>query len=296
MKNLIVRTLTGAVYVLLLVGCTVYSPVSAFFFFALVAAATLWEFSTLMYKHLGAMMPRPINAMAGIVLVAAVWLSTIASPQTAQMFALYGLLMLYILVSGLYRHSKNPLQDWALCFASQLYIALPFALLPLLSIVYDETTGNMTYNWIYPLALFIFLWVNDSFAYLCGCSLQKYIPYKLFPRISPKKSWIGSIGGGLFTLLAAVIIWRLDNGQWSMVNGQWSMVNGQSAMPLLRWLGFALTVVVFGTWGDLVESLIKRQLGIKDSGHVLPGHGGMLDRFDSALLTIPAAVIYFILT
>ena len=123
---------------------------------------------------------------------------------------------------------------------------------------------------------------NDTFAYLCGCTLQKYIPYKLFPRISPKKSWIGSIGGGLFTLLAAVIIWRLDNGQ--------------SSMPLLRWLGFALVIVVFGTWGDLVESLIKRQLGIKDSGHVLPGHGGMLDRFDSALLTIPASVIYFILT
>ena len=296
MKNLIIRTLTGAIYVLLLVGCTVYSPVSAFFFFAVVAAATLWEFGTLMNTHLEARMPRPINAMAGVVLVAAVWLSAIASPQTAQMFALYGLLMLYIIISGLYRHSKNPLQDWALCFASQLYIALPFALLPLLSIVYDEKTGSMAYNWIYPLALFIFLWVNDTFAYLCGCTLQKYIPYKLFPRISPKKSWIGSIGGGLFTLLAAVIIWRLDNSQSAMANGQWSMVNGQSAMPLLRWLGFALVIVVFGTWGDLVESLIKRQLGIKDSGHVLPGHGGMLDRFDSALLTIPASVIYFILT
>ncbi|MBQ9170061.1 MAG: phosphatidate cytidylyltransferase [Bacteroidaceae bacterium] len=280
MKNLIIRTLTGAVYVLLLVGCTIYSPVSAFFFFAVVAAAALWEFSTLMNTHLEARMPRPINAMAGVVLVAAVWLSAIASPQTAQMFALYDLLMLYIIISGLYRHSKNPLQDWALCFASQLYIALPFALLPLLSIVYDETTGSMAYNWIYPLALFIFLWVNDTFAYLCGCSLQKYIPYKLFPRVSPKKSWIGSIGGGLFTLLAAVIIWR-----WQ-----------PETMPLLRWLGFALTVVVFGTWGDLAESLIKRQLGIKDSGHVLPGHGGMLDRFDSALLAIPASVIYFILT
>ena len=296
MKNLIIRTLTGAVYVLLLVGCTVYSPVSAFFFFAAVAAATLWEFGSLMNTHLGAAMPRPINAMAGVVLAAAVWLSAIASPQTAQMFALYGLLMLYIIISGLYRHTQKPLKDWALCFASQIYIALPFALLPLLSIVYDETTGSMAYNWIYPLALFIFLWVNDTFAYLCGCTLQRYIPYKLFPRISPKKSWIGSIGGGLFTLLAAVIIWRLDNGQSAMANGQWSMVNGQSSMPLLRWLGFALVIVVFGTWGDLVESLIKRQLGIKDSGHVLPGHGGMLDRFDSALLTIPASVIYFILT
>ena len=227
LRSLVVRTLTGAIYVLLLVGCTVYSPVSAFFFFAVVAAATLWEFGTLMNTHLEARMPRPINAMAGVVLVAAVWLSAIASPQTAQMFALYGLLMLYIIISGLYRHSKNPLQDWALCFASQLYIALPFALLPLLSIVYDETTGSMAYNWIYPLALFIFLWVNDTFAYLCGCTLQRYIPYKLFPRISPKKSWIGSIGGGLFTLLAAVIIWRLDNGQSAMANGQWSMVNPQ---------------------------------------------------------------------
>ena len=289
MRNLIIRTLTGVIYVLLLVGCTVYSPVSAFFFFAIVAAATLWEFGTLMNTYVGAGMPRPINAMAGVVLAAGVWLSAIASPQTAQMFSLYGLLLLYIIVSALYRRSPKPLKDWALCFASQVYIALPFALLPLLSIVYDAGTGTLAYNWIYPLALFIFLWVNDTFAYLCGCSLQKYIPYKLFPRISPKKSWIGSIGGGLFTLLAAVVVWRLDNGQWSMVNGQ-------SSMPLLRWLGFALVVIVFGTWGDLVESLIKRQLGIKDSGHVLPGHGGMLDRFNSALLVIPASVIYFILT
>ena len=280
MRNLIVRTLTGAVYVLLLVGCTVYSPVSAFFFFAAVAAATLWEFGSLMNTHLGAAMPRPINAMAGVVLAAAVWLSAIASPQTAQMFALYGLLMLYIIISGLYRHTQKPLKDWALCFASQIYIALPFALLPLLSIVYDEMAGSMAYNWIYPLALFIFLWVNDTFAFLCGCSLSRYIPAKLFPRISPKKSWIGSIGGGLFTLAAAVVIW------W------WQ----PETMPLLRWLGFALVIIVFGTWGDLVESLIKRQLGIKDSGHILPGHGGLLDRFDSALLTIPASVIYFILS
>lgn len=280
MKNLIIRTLTGAIYVLLLVGCTVYSPVSAFFFFAVVAAATLWEFGTLMNAHVHTQMVRPINAMAGIVLVAAVWLSAIASPQTAQMFSLYGLLLLYILVSELYRHSNTPLRNWAFCFASQLYIAVPFALMPLLSIVYDAENGIMAYNWIYPLALFIFLWVNDTFAYLCGCSLQRYIPFKLFPRISPKKSWIGSIGGGLFTLAAAFIIWK-----WQ-----------PDTMPLQRWLGFALVVIVFGTWGDLVESLIKRQFGIKDSGHILPGHGGMLDRFDSALLAIPASVIYFMLT
>ena len=279
MRNLIIRTLTGAIYVLLLVGCTVYSPVSAFFFFAVVAAATLWEFGTLMNTHLEARMPRPINAMAGVVLVAAVWLSAIASPQTAQMFALYGLLILYIIISGLYRHSKNPLQDWALCFASQLYIALPFALLPLLSIVYDAEAGEYAYNWIYPLSLFIFLWVNDTFAYLCGSMLHRFFPAKLFPRISPKKSWIGSIGGGVATVVASLIVhyWQPDT------------------MPLERWLGFALVVVVFGTWGDLVESLIKRHLGVKDSGKVLPGHGGMLDRFDSWCFCAPLIYYYIIL-
>ena len=291
MKNLIIRTLTGAVYVLFLVGCTIYSPVSAFFFFAVVVAATLWEFGTLMNTHVHSGIVRPINSMAGVVLVAAVWLSAIDSPQTARMFSLYALMLLYIIVSELYRHAKTPLRNWAFSFASQIYVAVPFALLPLLPlrIAYDAETGTLVYNWIFPLALFIFLWVNDTFAFLCGCSLQRFIPYKLFPRISPKKSWIGSIGGGLFTLLAAVIIW------WQ-VNGQSPILNPQSSMPLWRWLGFALVVVFFGTWGDLVESLIKRQLGIKDSGNILPGHGGMLDRFDSALLAIPASVIYFILT
>lgn len=280
MHNLIVRTLTGAVYVLLLVGCTVYSPASAFFFFAAVAADTLWEFGTLMNTRIHISMIRPLNALAGIVLVAGVWLSTIASPQTAKMFALYGLLLIYLLVSELYRHSKTPLRNWVFSFASQIYVALPFALLPLLSIVYDAEAGEYAYNWIYPLALFIFLWVNDTFAYLCGSSLQRFFPAKLFPRISPKKSWVGSIGGGLATVGASVAVyyWQPDT------------------MPLERWLGFALVVVVFGTWGDLVESLIKRHLGVKDSGKALPGHGGFLDRFDSALLAIPASVVYFLLT
>lgn len=280
LRSLIIRTLTGAIYVLLLVGCTVYSPVSAFFFFAIITAATLWEFGSIMNTHVHVRMVRPVNSLAGFVLVAAVWLSTLASPQTAKVFALYGLLLMYMIVSELYRHAKTPLRNWAFCFASQVYVALPFALLPLLSIVYNEETGDMAYSWIYPLALFIFLWVNDTFAYLSGMSLRKIFPAKLFPRISPKKSWIGSIGGAVFTLVASYLVyyWQPDT------------------MPLERWIGFAVVVIFFGTWGDLVESHIKRQLGIKDSGKILPGHGGLLDRFDSALLAIPASVIYFILT
>lgn len=289
-KNLLIRTLTGAVYALLLIGSTVYSPIAAFFFFAIVAAATLAEFGTIMNRHAGASLPRPVNALAGVTLISAVWLSTIGSPQTARMFALYGLVILYMLVSELYRRSDNPLRNWTLCFASQLYVAVPFALLPLLSMSYDAASNTFCYNWIYPLALFIFIWVNDTFAYLCGCTLSRFFPAKLFPRISPKKSWAGSIGGGLFTLAAAVVIWRWQQPEEHAIS------QAENLAALYHWMGFALVVVLAGTWGDLTESLIKRQLGIKDSGNILPGHGGMLDRFDSALLAIPASVIYFILT
>jgi phosphatidate cytidylyltransferase len=106
--------------------------------------------------------------------------------------------------------------------------------------------------------------------------------HKLFPRISPGKSWEGSIGGGILVIAIAVLVWYLTE-QYQL---------NQLGLSALEWAGLGLTVVIFGTWGDLVESLFKRTLGIKDSGNILPGHGGMLDRFDSSLLAIPAAVVY----
>jgi phosphatidate cytidylyltransferase len=157
---------------------------------------------------------------------------------------------------------------------AQMYIALPFSLINVLA--FNATSeGYVAFNTLLPLSIFIFLWVNDSGAYCVGSLLGRH---KLFPRISPGKSWEGSIGGAVFVLAAAYAIsYFLDTDQ-------------MLAMPV--WLGLGLVVVVFGTWGDLVESLFKRTLGIKDSGNILPGHGGMLDRFDSSLLAIPAAVIY----
>lgn len=130
-----------------------------------------------------------------------------------------------------------------------------------------------------PLCLFIFLWVNDSGAYCTGSLIGKH---KLFPRISPGKTWEGSIGGGVLVLIVAGVIGYLANRDQS----------NPHLLSIAGWIGLGLVVVVFGTLGDLVESLFKRTLGIKDSGNILPGHGGMLDRFDSSLLAIPAAVIY----
>lgn len=138
--------------------------------------------------------------------------------------------------------------------------------------------GGSTFDYLLPLSIFIFLWANDTGAYCTGSLLGKH---KLFPRISPGKSWEGSIGGGIFVLIIAGIIGYLVNN-----NGMAHHVG------MAEWIGLGLVVVVFGTWGDLVESLFKRTLGIKDSGKILPGHGGMLDRFDSSLMALPAAVIY----
>jgi phosphatidate cytidylyltransferase len=130
------------------------------------------------------------------------------------------------------------------------------------------------FNTILPLSVFIFLWTNDTGAYCVGSLLGRH---KLFPRISPGKSWEGSVGGALFVLAAAWAISYFFDG---------------TILTTIQWLGLGLVVAVFGTWGDLVESLFKRTLGIKDSGNILPGHGGMLDRFDSSLIAIPAAVVY----
>ena len=160
---------------------------------------------------------------------------------------------------------------------SQLYIALPLSLLNVLA--FRSNGYNIQYSYLAPLSVFVFLWINDAGAYCVGSLLGRH---KLFPRISPGKSWEGSIGGGLLVMAAAVLVWYLTE-QYGV---------NDLGLSAAEWAGLGLVIVVFGTWGDLIESLFKRTLGIKDSGKILPGHGGMLDRFDSTLMAVPAAVVY----
>ncbi|MEE0528348.1 MAG: phosphatidate cytidylyltransferase [Prevotellamassilia sp.] len=275
MSNLVVRSLTGIVFVAVLVGGTLYSPLTFTVLFALITGLSVWEFSTNVNNHAGASVNRLINTVAGVYLFLAFsgYCADFVKPDA---FIPYLVSIMYLLISELYLQKRNPLKNWAYAFASQIYVALAFSLLNVLAFQYNPLINRTEFLPIYALSIFIFLWTSDSGAYLCGSMLHKYFPAKLFPRISPNKSWVGSIGGGLLCLVAATLLWHFNPG----------------TLPLLHWLGLCLTVCVFGTWGDLVESLFKRQLGIKDSGHVLPGHGGMLDRFDSSLLAIPAAVLY----
>ncbi len=270
-QNLIIRAISGVVYAGGLSVCAISGPIPSMLLFSAISAGTLWEFAGLMNQHQGTDLNRPILTLGGVILSFAVWGWSMGLGNADKMFGLYAFTLLYLIVSELYRQTERPIANWMYTLASQLYIAVPFALLPLISI----NAGH--YTFIYVLALFVFLWTNDTGAYLTGTTLHNVFPAKLFPRISPNKSWIGSIGGGVLTLAVSLIFAHFD-----------------PFLNRLTWMGMALVVVVFGTWGDLVESLMKRQLGIKDSGNVLPGHGGMLDRFDSALLTIPAVILYFV--
>jgi phosphatidate cytidylyltransferase len=155
-----------------------------------------------------------------------------------------------------------------------MYVVLPLSLINVLAFTPFECFHSEAPYYAITLAIYIFIWINDTGAYLSGITLGKH---KMFPRISPKKSWEGAIGGALATIASAFIV-----------------AHFYTFMELWQWIGMAIVVILAGTFGDLTESMMKRQLDIKDSGHILPGHGGFLDRLDSMLFAIPAVVAYLL--
>ena len=282
MKNFITRTITGILFVAIMVTGICLRGDAMILLFTLITGLTLWEFTGLVNEHVAdTTVNRFITTAAGVYLFLAFagYCTGIVPPSA---FIPYLLTLIYLFISELYLKQKNPIQDWAYTMLSQLYIALPFSMINVLSFQADPLTGQIAYHWLLPMSVFIFLWANDTGAYCAGSLFGRH---KLFPRVSPGKTWEGSIGGAVIVLIIAAVISYFAGSDASL-----STLNAQ--LSTLKWLGLGLVVVFFGTWGDLVESLFKRTLGIKDSGNILPGHGGMLDRFDSSLLAIPAAVIY----
>ena len=275
MNNFIARTITGILFVATIVVCFL-NPTAMIFLFALVTGLTVWEFTGLVNDRPGVAVNRFISTVAGVYFFLAM-AGTCSGFTSSTVFIPYLITIIYLLVAELYAKQEDPVHDWAYTMMSQMYVVLPFSLLNMLA--FRAAPEGIMYVYTLPLSVFVFLWVNDTGAYCCGSLFGKH---KLFPRVSPGKSWEGSIGGGIFVLVAAALVWYLTD-TYDM---------NPTGMCMWEWMGLGLTVVVFGTWGDLVESLFKRTLGIKDSGNILPGHGGMLDRFDSSLLAIPAAVVY----
>ena len=275
-KNLIVRTITGVLFIAIMVSGFL-RPQAMVFLFSLITGLTIWEYCSLVNELKTVTVNRFIAMVAGVYFFLAVAGINSGYIQTNGVFVPYLLTIVYLFVSELYTRNENAIHDWAYTMLSQMYIALPFSMINVLAFR-QAPDGDIHYYYLLPLSVFIFLWTNDTGAYCSGSLLGKH---KLFPRISPAKSWEGSIGGALFVLIAAAVVSYLE-----------SQSNALSGLTIVQWLGLGLVVTVFGTWGDLVESLFKRTLGIKDSGNILPGHGGMLDRFDSSLMAIPASVVY----
>ena len=275
MKNLITRTITGIIFVAAVVA-SFLRPEAMVLLFSIVTGLTIWEFTGLVNERENVNVNRFISTVAGVYFFFAMTYfcsDLYGGAAKSVVFIPYLVTVIYLLIAELYLKHQDPIQDWAYTMLSQMYIALPFSMLNVLAFT-ATNNGVVTFNTLLPLSIFVFLWVNDTGAYCVGSLLGRH---KLFPRISPGKSWEGSVGGAVFVLAAAYAIsYFLDDRM----------------LTLPQWLGLGLVVVVFGTWGDLIESLFKRTLGVKDSGTILPGHGGMLDRFDSSLLAIPAAVVY----
>lgn len=270
MKNLIIRALTGIVFVAVVAGATCFHRFSFLAVFACITGLTLWEFYRLTGAQANNPIERSLQTLGGVYLFIASFLYTNALCGSA-VFLPYLLFLMYTLTSQLYAKAADPLRNWSIAFFGQVYCAGSFSLLNWIATgeYLPELSG---YHPLFILALFIFIWLDDTGAYLVGSMWGKR---RLFERISPKKSWEGFYGGLFFALASSqVFAWFIPGIAWYV------------------WLGLAAVVVLFGTWGDLVESLLKRTLGVKDSGHLLPGHGGMLDRFDSVMMAIPAVYIY----
>ena len=272
MKNFIIRALTGIALVAVQVLCTYLSPISLAALFLLLTALAVNEFLGLLIKKGKVRIGRPLIVAGSCYLFFAVWLNCLTEASLLALFLPYLLFIIFCCVRELYNDEGNPIVNLGAIMLSQLYVALPLSLINLLAFSDCYLYDCSIKYYVFPLAMYVFLWLNDTGAYLCGSLLGKH---KLFPRISPKKSWEGSIGGAIVAMASAVAV-----AHFFPVLNVW------------QWVGMALVVVVAGTYGDLTESMIKRSLDVKDSGRMLPGHGGILDRLDSMLFAIPASVIY----
>ena len=264
MNNFVLRSITGTIFVAVIVSSIVFSPLFFVGLFFCISLLGLHEFYMLLQS--GGKTPQlKWGLMSGGLLFAG--LAAVANDWMNSKYLLALLpLGAVVFIFELYRNKPDPFENIALTLLGIVYIALPFGFLNFFFL------SELNHPYIILLGYFAILWINDTFAYLFGMTFGKH---RLFERISPKKSWEGSIGGGLTSIFAAGLIASFEN-----------------SLLLVHWLAIAIIIVISGSLGDLVESMLKRSLNCKDSGTILPGHGGILDRFDAVLISAPLIFVY----
>jgi phosphatidate cytidylyltransferase len=264
------RVITGALFGAVMISSVVFNGWTFIALFFVINFLSITEF----YKLVSTDGSQP-RLYAGTFLSCAIFLlaGLIAKNFISPVYLILILpLVFYVFIQELYLKSKKPFENLAYTFLGTIYLTVPLSLFNF--IAFPVNSGG-EYHYQLILGYFFLLWASDTGAYLFGMRFGKK---KLFERISPKKSWEGSIGGTLVAILTAYIISKF-----------------YTDLILLDWIAIGILIVVTGTLGDLVESMLKRSLDVKDSGKILPGHGGILDRFDGLFISVPFVVTWLIL-
>lgn len=275
MKNIIIRSLSGIVYVALIVAAIILLDKSCIAYLAIFSLFIVLGINEI---HLMTRNEESeswlivlIDFIGGMGMMLSLYVKDAIDDRTQALWLvpIAGYIIIRSVIQ-LYRPKQNALHSLERSFFAMMYVALPIAMMsPIITVAAPRTL----------LGMFVFIWINDTGAFLTGMTLGKH---KLFERISPKKTWEGFIGGVLSCMIAAVLLYKYCNEFFQVPN-------------FGIWIGLSVVVSISATFGDLVESLLKRTIGVKDSGHLIPGHGGILDRIDSLLLVVPATLIYLTL-
>jgi phosphatidate cytidylyltransferase len=261
LQQRIVAGLTGAA---ILVGGILFSEWTFFTIFLMICCLSLVEFYNLLARS-GTPVNRDFGIVAGAIIFTLIFLMESGQVSFLYFYFIFPFLFLLFIIE-LFRKQEKPFTTIGFTFLGIFYIAIPYGLISVSAYYLGQ------YNPFIVLGILLMLWGNDIGGYVAGMTMGKH---KLFLRVSPKKTWEGSIGGGLLSLVVAAVISTF-----------------MTDLKLHQWLTMSMIIVIFGSYGDLVESLFKRSLSIKDSGGLIPGHGGFLDRFDGLLMSSPFIAAY----
>lgn len=274
LRNVYTRTLSGSIYVALIVLAillTAYTQALFLLLFSFIIAVGIWELYHLTADdEVKSTFIAIVDIVGGVALFFSFYLMYLDEDSiTLWMIPTLVYIIVRISVQLFFPH-LNAIKSFERSIFGIFYVAMPIALLNSICAIVNARM---------LLAIFIFIWLYDSGAFAIGCTFGKH---RLFERISPKKSWEGFFGGLFLCFALSFAFFYFFNDFFSGPN-------------LITWIGLGIIIPVFSNFGDLFESLIKRTIGVKDSGNLIPGHGGMLDRIDSLLLVSPAVLLYFIL-
>lgn len=267
MSNILQRIITGSLFVCLIIGALWIGGFAVIITMGLFLLLGLFEYFNLFRNNNKIELNTNLNSIVLISIYFVIVFSTSKIENINFIVLTLPILFLLILIE-LWRKKENPIINIGVSVLGFIYLIIPFSIIVILS--YQSSHESP-----YVIGMLLLIWTNDTFAYLSGRFFGKT---KLFERISPKKTWEGTIGGIIFTVIVSYLIslWG-DNSD------------------LIFWVISALIIAPCSIFGDLLESLFKRSLNVKDSGNILPGHGGILDRFDATLFTVPFFYSWFVI-